>query len=156
MYLQNVTSRKTYLKKLVFFGVRGMDPRIRIRIQTKMSWIQNTARRSKRYKNVYKICIKVDKLTYGTDTSFPKLKVNPFLTGILLRFGLALKGVAAASTRRDWRLDAASGVETAVASSGRVRVSTHRDLLSPILKDTRQHLYRVLWYIYIILQDKKS
>jgi hypothetical protein len=54
-YLQKVICRKTFFK-LVFCWhlegkykdpdpdplVRGMDPRIRIRIQTKMSWIRNT------------------------------------------------------------------------------------------------------------------
>jgi hypothetical protein len=58
MYLQKVTSRKNCVKKLFFAGilkaneentqdpdtlVRGMDPPIRIRIHTKMSWIRNTA-----------------------------------------------------------------------------------------------------------------
>jgi hypothetical protein len=63
MYLQKVISRKNCVKKLVFAGclkvndensririqdpdpdslVRGMDPRIRIRIHPKMSWIRNT------------------------------------------------------------------------------------------------------------------
>jgi hypothetical protein len=61
MYLQKVISRKNSLKKLVFCWhlevndensririqdpdplVRGMDPRIQIRIHTKMSWIRNT------------------------------------------------------------------------------------------------------------------
>ncbi len=66
MYLQKVISRKNKIKNLFFVGilkvydensririqdpdpdsdplVRGMIPRIRIRIHTKMSWIQNTA-----------------------------------------------------------------------------------------------------------------
>jgi hypothetical protein len=63
MYLQKVISRKFLFKISVllaswrsktkmqdpdphphpFFFVRGMDPRIRIRILTKMSWITNTA-----------------------------------------------------------------------------------------------------------------
>jgi hypothetical protein len=63
MYLQKVISRKNKIKNLFFVGilkvydensririqdavpdplVRGMDPRIRIRIHTKMSWIRNT------------------------------------------------------------------------------------------------------------------
>jgi hypothetical protein len=67
MYLQKVTSRKNCVKKLAFAGilkvsdenssiriqdpdpnpdpdplVRGIYPRIRIRIHTKMSWIRNT------------------------------------------------------------------------------------------------------------------
>jgi hypothetical protein len=63
MYLQKVTSRKNCVKKLVFAGilkvndenssiriqdpdtlVRGIDPRIRIRIHTKMSRIRNTGK----------------------------------------------------------------------------------------------------------------
>jgi hypothetical protein len=62
MYLQTVISRKNVLTKIVFVVilkvndekgririqdpdplVRGMDPRIRIRINSKMSWIRNTA-----------------------------------------------------------------------------------------------------------------
>jgi hypothetical protein len=63
MYLQKVTSRKNCVKKFVFAGilkvndensririqdplVRGMDPRIRIRIHSKMLWIRNTASRN--------------------------------------------------------------------------------------------------------------
>jgi hypothetical protein len=67
MYLQKVISRKNCVKKLVFCwhledlwwnrririqdpepdpSVRGMDPRIRIRIHPKMSWICNTGTRS--------------------------------------------------------------------------------------------------------------
>ncbi len=59
MYLQYVISKKTFFK-LVFcwhlgkvidensririqIQIRGMDPRIRIRIHTRMSWIRNTA-----------------------------------------------------------------------------------------------------------------
>ena len=63
MYLQKVISRKICVKNLFFAGilkvndensririqdpdpdplVRGMDPRIRIRIHPKMSWIRNT------------------------------------------------------------------------------------------------------------------
>ncbi len=56
MYLQKVKSRKNK-NKLFFVGilkvyddtsrmdplVRGMDPRIRIRIHIKMSWIRNAA-----------------------------------------------------------------------------------------------------------------
>jgi hypothetical protein len=68
MYLQKVISRKIVLKNLFFAGilkiydensririldpdpnpdpsVRGMDPRIRIRIHPKMSWIRNTVKR---------------------------------------------------------------------------------------------------------------
>jgi hypothetical protein len=66
MYLQKVLSRKNCVKKFFFFSgilkvndenrririqdpdpdplVRGMDPRIRIRIHPKMSWIRNTAK----------------------------------------------------------------------------------------------------------------
>jgi hypothetical protein len=73
MYLQKVISRTNCVKKFFFSGilkfndensririqdldpdpepnpdplVRGMDPRIRIRIHTKMSWICNTAAKS--------------------------------------------------------------------------------------------------------------
>jgi hypothetical protein len=67
MYLQKVISRKNKIKNLFFVGILkvydensririqdpdpdpnpdplviGMDPRIRIRIHTKMSWIRNT------------------------------------------------------------------------------------------------------------------
>jgi hypothetical protein len=66
MYLQKVISRKNCVKNLFLAGIlkvndensririqdpdpdpnplaRGMDPRIRIRIHPKMSWIRNTA-----------------------------------------------------------------------------------------------------------------
>jgi hypothetical protein len=60
MYLRKVIGRKTFVKKFFLIGVlkvndensririrsplvRGMDPWIRIRIHTKMSWIRNTA-----------------------------------------------------------------------------------------------------------------
>ncbi len=64
MYLQKVISKKNCVKNLFFAGilkvndensririqdpdpdplVRSMDPRIRIRIHPKMSWIRNTA-----------------------------------------------------------------------------------------------------------------
>jgi hypothetical protein len=67
MYLQKVISRKFFVKNLFFAGilkvndensririqdpdpdplVRSMDPRIRIRIHPKMSWIRNTGFRS--------------------------------------------------------------------------------------------------------------
>ncbi len=61
MYLQKVISRKNWVKNKLFAGilkvndensririqdpdplVRGMDPRIQIRIHLKMSWIRNT------------------------------------------------------------------------------------------------------------------
>jgi hypothetical protein len=58
MYLQKVTSRKNCVKSMTNiaeFGsriririhplVRGLDPRIRIRIHTKMSWIRNTVKK---------------------------------------------------------------------------------------------------------------
>ena len=68
MWLQKVISRKNCVQKLVFCWhlegndensririqdpdpdplVRGMDPRVRIRIHTKMSWIRNTASQNK-------------------------------------------------------------------------------------------------------------
>jgi hypothetical protein len=60
MYLQKVINRNNKIKNSFFVGilkvydensririqdplVRGMDPRIRIRIHTKMAWIRNTA-----------------------------------------------------------------------------------------------------------------
>ncbi len=70
-YLQKVISRKTSIKKKLFFVgvlkvndensrvliqdpdplVRGMDPRIRIRIHTKMSWIRNTGKNKAIFSN---------------------------------------------------------------------------------------------------------
>jgi hypothetical protein len=76
MYLQKVISRKNWVTKLVFAGilkvndensrirmqdpdpnpdplVRGMDPRIRIRIHPKMSWIRNTGDRDANRENLH-------------------------------------------------------------------------------------------------------
>jgi hypothetical protein len=93
MYLQKVTKQaeKKCVKKLVFAGilkvndeisririqdpnpdplVRGMDPRIRIRIHTKMSWIRNTVENTadrKMMPGVSACCINVENLFVDGD-----------------------------------------------------------------------------------------
>jgi hypothetical protein len=77
MYLQKVKSRKNCVKNLFFAGmlkvndensririqdpdpsVRSMDPRIRIRIHPKMSWIRNTALQCLSLKRVVQLITK--------------------------------------------------------------------------------------------------